>query len=363
MRKKRRKPGTGSRGDPGAPRGGEPPPAGDGLEAVAAAVRASRRPVITSHVNGDGDAIGSALGLARGLEALGAEPEVVLADLPSRYRFLDSAGAVRVIERPSAAGDLEGRDLGIVLDTTDPERTGTVQAALFDGRRPLACIDHHLADPRPEYRYRLLRPDAAATGSLVLELLDHLGVALDAHIGEPLFVAIATDTGWFRYSNTSASALRDAARLREAGVDPEPLFTRIYESLDLGRVRLQGVVLDRMRADLDGAFIWADLDHETIARSGVPRTDFEGLIDPLRSVRGVEVVAFLTEPSPGSWKVSFRSRGACNVRTIAGRLGGGGHARAAGCTIEGAFAQVIERVRDEVRGELARARDRGAEND
>lgn len=327
----------------------------DPLDAVVKALDAARRILVTTHVNTDGDAIGSSLALAQGLAHRGREVRVLLTDFAARYHFLDGAGQVEIAPRPPGPATFENIDLGVVLDASDPSRLGPLEEGFFRASFPRVCIDHHVGDRRREYAVHVVDTGAAATGSMILPLLERLGVPLSTTIAGALLVAIGTDTGWFRYANTSCAVLRDAARLVEAGANPESLYRRVYEQLSLPRVRLQGVILERLRIELDGKFVWSFLDRQTRDNCGVDRTELEGLIDPLRVITGVEVVAFLSESEAGTWKASLRSRGNFSVQHVASQLGGGGHARAAGCTVEGTLEEVVSAVRGEVERQLRAA--------
>jgi phosphoesterase RecJ-like protein len=331
------------------------PASGDdaSLPAIAEELARRQRVLIGSHANGDGDSIGASLALARVLVRLRKSAAVLLPDWPEKYRFLAAGGGDVLYVHPQKPESLDAFDLGVFLDASQPERSGAIEATFFNAAFPKLCIDHHL-DPPPPGIYALRRCDvgAPATGSLILQLVDALKAPLDAAIAEALFVAIATDTGWFRHSNTQAQVFRDMARLVDAGARPERLYERLYEELSPARVALQGKVLERMRVDLDGALVWSALDRDAIRSAAVPREDFEGLIDPLRCVRGHRVVAFLTESEPGTWKISLRSRGGVSVQSIASRLGGGGHRQAAGCKVAGTLETVVETLRSLVKSEL-----------
>lgn len=318
------------------------------LGALSALLRKSQRLVITSHIQPDGDSIGSSLALAWGLEKLGKQVRILHPDsCPEKYRFLDPHGRIEVV-REGAALDLAGADLGVLLDASDPARVGKLKEAFFKAPFPKVCIDHHVSSPRSEFLLHHACPKAAATASLVLQVLDLLQVSLEPAIASALFVGLSTDTGWFRYSNTSARVFREAARFIQAGADAEALFSQIYETFSLARIRLEGVVLERIHSEFGGSFLWSYLDRRTIEAVRVPLVEFDGLIDPLRTIRGGKIMALFYEIQPEVWKVSFRSRGEVDVEAIATRLGGGGHVKAAGCNVKGTLEAVEKVLRQEV---------------
>ena len=323
-----------------------------GLQALADVIHKYQRILITSHAQGDGDSVGSSLALALGLLEQGKQANILLADFPDKYRFLDQDGLIEVVSAPISAEFSAQWELGIVLDATEPERLGEFGESFINAPFEKICLDHHLVEKRQEYLVHYSDPTSPSTGSLVLSLLDCLQIPLSPPLAKALFVAIATDTGWFRYSNTTSDVFRDISRLMEAGASPDPLYHQIYEQLPFPRLTLQAKVLERVKTAFEGAYLWSTLDMDTIRNSGVARTAFEGLIDPLRTVAGARIVSFFSETDKGVWKISLRSRGRCDVEKIASRFGGGGHAKAAGCTVEGSLEEVENTVLKEVETEL-----------
>ncbi len=308
---------------------------------------------ITSHQNGDGDSVGSSIALALALKAQGKSVRVVLADYPSKYEFLNREIDL-VVPQDEGGLDraLDGAELGILLDASQTSRVGDLESAFFAKKFPVLCIDHHLGEPSPDFELTHVDSSKPSTGSLILNLLDHMGIELDISIARALFVAIATDTGWFRFSNTDSEVLQDASRLLRFDLQPDRLYQMIYEQLSLARTRLQGDVIHKMEAEFDGRFIWSYVDLGMLESSGIRRDEFEGLIDALRSVEGAEVAALVTQLDSLKWKVSFRSQGAVNVQEIASRLGGGGHAKAAGGGLAGTFEEARQKLLSEVQAQL-----------
>jgi bifunctional oligoribonuclease and PAP phosphatase NrnA len=320
---------------------------------MAGAIRGARQVLITSHVNPDGDALGSEVGLLLGLAQIGKRARVVNDHpAPEKYRFLDPRGAVEVLDHEPGPGSFPDVDLGILLDTSEPPRTGRLEKSFFRPGLRRICLDHHPGPPRALFEHHWIAPASPAAANLVLRLLDALGVTLDRSIAAALFVALATDTGWFRFANTTPLALRDAARLVAAGLDLEGLHRTIYGEFRPARVMLLGKLLSGIRLELGGKFAWSLLDRETLRGSGVALEELDGLSEELKTIGGAELVALITETERGSFKVSLRSRGALPVNGIAADFAGGGHARAAGFRISGdreaVMARIVERVRKEL---------------
>lgn len=330
---------------------------GERAEALARAMAArivdSRKVLVTSHINPDGDAMGSQVALALALRRLGKEVHLVNdSPPPDKYRFLDPEGTIEFLEGAPSPGRYRGVDLGILLDTSEPSRTGRLEELFFQTGLDRICMDHHPGPASPLFLHHWVAERAPATGNLVLRLLDRLKIQLDREIATPLLVAIGTDTGWFRFSNTSSLALRDAARLLEAGVEAEKIHRRIYEESSAGRMVLMGRLLAGIQIELGGKFAWSLLDRQILKNSGVPHQELDGLAEQLAALRGPELVAMVLEVDPGSFKVSLRGRGNLAVNSIARDFSGGGHAKAAGFRFVGSWQELHARLKARVSREL-----------
>lgn len=310
----------------------EPPPG------VCDAFRTTRRPIVATHVYPDGDAIGSQLALARALRRRGAKPRIFVAHpAPLLQEFLDPRGEVEVVLGGRFSADqktaIAEADCVFVVDTSDPRRLGDLEPAIFAAQAPKVLIDHHLADDLSAFDEAWCVPSCPATGLLVERLLRAEGVEFDRDLAEPLFVALAMDTGWFRFSNSSAAAFETAARLVAAGADPSYLHQALYENSSLGRTQALGQMLSALETDSSGRIIWSVVRQEELENYGITIEDVDGFIDSLKAVRGAEILILFVEVSSGSYKVSLRSKGETDVHRIAVEFGGGGHAKAAGFRI------------------------------
>lgn len=324
-----------------------------GRAAVAAHLRTARRVLIATHHNPDGDAVGSALALARLVQALGAEAHVYDKDpTPFNYRFLEEPSCRLHTALPAGRLDatciVDVSELGRSLPAdVERERLGV-----------LLTVDHHLTSTAIGAA-NFIDPAAAATGLLIGELADELGLPLSRPVADCLWVALMTDTGSFRYSNTDARAMRWAARLLEVGVQPRELAERVYESMPPQRHAYLAHCLQRMEVDLAGRWAAITLRADEMERHGVTLDMIDDFINYPRSISGVEVAICYRQTGAG-WKVSFRSRGAINVAAIAARFGGGGHFNAAGGFIEGRLEDARARTITAVEGETRSLAPRGA---
>ena len=315
------------------------------LDRIIEALRGCTTVLISVHKNPDGDALGSQLGLLRILEHLGKTVHAHNLDpVPESYRFLPGQ------ERISVGKDVPGTyDAFIVLDA-DPPRTG-----LFDGRYPfrtLINIDHHITNPK-EWPLTWLDADATATGELIYRLAVRLGVPLDRDLALCLYTAVFTDTGSFRYSNTTAESMRIAAALIEAGADPWVVTENVYESFVYRRIKLLGAVLSGMERSTDGRTAWVVVTEDLYRRTGTSAEDTDNFVNFVRSVKGVEVAVLFRETAPEQYKISLRSKGRVDLSALAQSLGGGGHRNAAGGVLDGPFPAVRARVIDAVERQIA----------
>ena len=308
--------------------------------AFAAGLRPGQRVCLTTHVNPDGDGLGSEVGLVHLLRAQGIEATVTNpSPTPPRFGFLfeDLPGVDRSAE---AVKELRRSDLIIVLDISDLTRLGMLIETVRDRGVPVACIDHHVSagvlPPGPRY----LDPDAAATGELVFEVAKGNDWPITQAAARALYVAILTDTGGFRFSNTRPRTLRIAADLLEAGVDPESIYVEVYARAPEGRPRLFAEALQTLVVERDYGLAWVTVPPGAIERLGVSSDDLDGVVEFPRSIEGVRMALLFREISQGRVKVSLRSVGDVDVAAFAKAYGGGGHTKAAGLSIAGSLAEV-----------------------
>ncbi len=306
------------------------------VRAIAAAIQGAGSLLLSVHRNPDGDALGSQLALMHALEALGKRVSVHNLDpVPEIYRFLP--GADRITSGPAVAGRF---DAVVVLDA-EPSRTG-----IFDASAPadvLINIDHHVTNPRV-WPLTWLDADAAATGELVYALIQELKVPIDRSMALCLYTSIFTDTGSFRYSNTSARSMRIAAAMIEAGADPWLVTENVYESFAFRRLKLLGMVLSGIERSADGRIAWVVVTEELFRQNNATAEDTDNFINFVRSTKGVEVAVLFRQTDDRQYKISLRSKGRVDLSGLAQSLGGGGHKNAAGATLDGNLTEVRERV-------------------
>jgi bifunctional oligoribonuclease and PAP phosphatase NrnA len=325
----------------------------DAARELAGVFSPGQRVCLTTHVNPDGDGLGSEVGLAHLLRAKGCEVTVTNpSPTPERYNFLfhDLPGVDR---SDAAVKELRKSDLIVVLDISDLGRLGMLGGLVRDRGVPVACIDHHvspgLLPPGPRY----VNPEASATGELVYEIAAANGWKLTPLAARALYVAILTDTGAFRFSNTRPHVLRVAAALLEVGLDPEQIYLDVYANAPEGRARLLAETLQTMVVEREHGLAWVTVPPGAMERFGATPDDLDGIVEFPRSIAGVRMALLFREIAAGRVKVSLRSVGDVDVAAFARPFGGGGHTKASGLSVEGSMAEVQARVLAEARAYLS----------
>jgi len=303
-------------------------PTGNDPKLAVDRLRQANRVLLTSHRNPDGDAIGSELALAKLAEAFGIESVIVNRD-PAPVTLRDLPGVETVMVAAALPEDFPaGFDLVITVECPELDRAG------FDGldRLPILNIDHHMANPAyGEINY--LDEEAPAVGEMVWKMFKVAGVDPTADTAINTFVALATDTGDFRYSNARPRAFYAAAEMVETGADPPTVSEWVHDGRTVSSVRLLGEAIKTLRFECGGRVASLAVDMAAFERAGADSTDTEEIINVPRAIAGVDAVVFCKQWEPDIVKVSLRSRGTVDVRSVAAAFGGGGHTNAAGCSI------------------------------
>ena len=315
----------------------------EGIERLAREFRAGRSVVLSTHINADGDGCGSESALARILKSLGMSVKIVNpTPWPDTYEFLLD-GDVREASSEGAAA-LRKADLLIVLDISDVKRLGSLADTVRGLTIPKLVIDHHIASDEPPGAEMVSDTAACATGELIYDLAVTLGQEITPKIAVALYVAILTDTGGFRFANTTARCLAIASQLLAAGVEPEEMYRRLYASHPIGRLHLLRDALATLEVDPAYGISWISVAAGAAEEYGLKSEDLEGLAEHPRSVGGTRMAIFFRDLGHGKIKVSFRSTGDVNVNEFARKFGGGGHARASGALIPGTLEEVRHTV-------------------
>jgi phosphoesterase RecJ-like protein len=308
------------------------------------------RVIVTAHVRPDGDAVGSCLALASILRARGVEPCVVLeGEVPRQYAFLRGAGQV---ERPPGAAELPDTVL-VALDSTSPERLGRA-AALARSCARTVVIDHHVSNTSFGDA-NWVDTGASSVGEMIHRLARALGWDVPEEAAEPLYVAIVTDTGRFSYSNTTSESLRIAGELVAVGVDPARVAGLVYGNRTRGEWDLDARARASLRLESGGRIAMLGVTARDFEETGTKAASTQDLPALTRTLAGVEIGLFFYEVDGGrQTRVNIRTAEKVDANVLASRFGGGGHQRAAGCTLDGDIGEVRRKILAEARGFLKR---------
>ncbi|MCW3490840.1 DHH family phosphoesterase [Dethiobacter alkaliphilus] len=306
------------------------------LQEIAARLKPAKNILLTTHIQPDGDAIGSLLGLGYALLQLGRNVTLFSADpVPKRFCFLTGAELI-------VSGELPGADFDCVvtLDCSDQDRVAPVWEQIKE--RIIINIDHHPTN-NLFGRINYVDEKASATGEIVYELLSVLEAPLDPAVAAALYVAISTDTGSFKYENTTARTHRVIAHLLEAGASPREITPRVFDLRSRTAVCVLREALNSLEFNADGKVAWMALTEKEIKLCGAGDEDLDGIVNYAKNIQGVDVGLFFREKADQTVKVGLRSHNA-DVGKVAQALGGGGHARAAGCSLDMKLADARKTV-------------------
>ncbi|MHC4573270.1 MAG: DHH family phosphoesterase [Planctomycetota bacterium] len=312
--------------------------------------------LITAHTRPDGDACASVVAVSDALTALGKKVTLLfLSEIPEWYGFL-FAQKVPILGRDVTLEQLKtGRfaqpDLIMIIDTNSYSQLPGLEDWLEQNHKPVLVIDHHItADGLGDVE--LVDTRAAASGLIVYDLFKYANWPVTEKIARALFVAVATDTGWFHFSNTDSRTFRDAAQLIAAGANPPQIYHDLYQNFSLGRFKLMVAMLNSLELHFDGRYACQHLLHQDFVRTGASHKDTENLIDECRRIAAVEVAALFVELKDGRFRCSLRSSGSLDVRQIAQKFDGGGHKMAAGAYLPGPLENAKHLILDQVREQL-----------
>ena len=320
-----------------------PQPRRESIERLAQELRAGRSVAISTHINADGDGCGSESALARLLGQMGIRSRIVNpTPWPEMYKFL-LGDDVRDASEMGAKG-LREADVLVVLDISDVKRLGVLAEAVRRLTIPKLVIDHHLPSDEPPSKLMLADTTACATGELIYDFATLIGLKITPDIARALYVALLTDTGGFRFSNTTARCLSIAGQLIASGVEPEEMYGRLYASMPVGRLHLLRDALATLEVDPEYGISWISVAAGAAEQYGLRSEDLEGIAEHPRSIGGTRLALFFRDLGHDKVKVSFRSTGDVDVNKFAKQFGGGGHARAAGALIEGDLEVVRKKV-------------------
>jgi bifunctional oligoribonuclease and PAP phosphatase NrnA len=324
----------------------------DSQQALLDALSRCRRVLITTHVRPDGDALGTAAAMAMGLRSRNIDSEVLLlSKLPRKYAFVLNENRIIFHEAdPAWPQSLapDSFDALLVVDTGTWSQLPGLRERLNGFQKPRLVLDHHLTQ-EDWADVLLVQTEAAAAGEIAADLLHRWNVPLDKPLATALFLAIASDTGWFQFSNTRPATLRLAADLMEVGVDTDSMYQHLYQNERAERLALQTLAQESLELLQAGRLAIMCVRKPDFAQTGSALSDTENLINIPLQIRTVEVSILIVEPPDDSpIRLSLRSKGKVDVARFAEKFGGGGHARASGLKLALPFDQVRAQVTAEM---------------
>jgi bifunctional oligoribonuclease and PAP phosphatase NrnA len=317
------------------------------FESFRTLIESHTRFVLTTHVNPDGDGLGTEIALALYIQKLGKRAAILnCSATPENYLFLTKLFPIVQFDTSIHSRMMEEAEVIIVLDTNHPDRIGSMKPALLSSNAVKVCIDHHL-EPGDFADLYILDETSTSTGEIVYRLMNFLmHLSIDHETAIALYTAIMTDTGSFRYPKTDSETHKIVAQLLQLGADPVAIYEHVYERGTLNRMRLLGLALANMRTLHQGKIAYMVISHDMFASTLTTEVDTEAFVPYTLTIDGVQIGLMFSEFN-GMVKVSFRSKGDIWINVLAKEFGGNGHKNAAGARIPNAqldeiVAQVLE---------------------
>ncbi len=317
-------------------------------------INKSSNALVTSHIRPDGDGCGSIKAICDALAALGKKSQpLLLSPLADWYGFLFES-AVPILGNDITIEQLsnENFDLVIIVDTNSYVQLPGLDEWLKASHLPRLVIDHHITGDGLG-NVEIIDTTAAATGQIIYDLFQHAGWPVTEPTAEALFVAIATDTGWFRFQNADGRVFRNAAELIDAGIKPHEIYHKMYQNYSPARFKLLGKMLESLELQLDSKVAFQHLMRSDFDETGAVGRDTEEFVNECQRISSVEAAALFVELKDGDFRCSLRSKGDIDVRAIAQKFGGGGHKVASGVNLSGPLEKAEELILNEIKQQFA----------
>lgn len=316
------------------------------IKQIAERLQEADKILVYPHILMDGDTLGASVALCSALRKAGKEAFVLIEDdIPAYLNLLDQGYCTfdeDIMDSP---------DISVAVDCSDTSRLANRMKKFFQGGLTIN-VDHHSTNTHYA-DLNVVDPHASATGILVYDLIEALGTVMDTEIAEALYIAIATDTGNFQYTNTTKETHLVVAELFDSGIDLEKISVELYQKIRFEKLRITNEIINTIEMLCDGKGNIAYVTQEMLEKTGATLDETEGITETLRNINGVEISCFLKEISTNEIKVSMRAKTYGNVAAIAQEFGGGGHIKAAGCTIKGTMEEAKKLLADAITNHLA----------
>jgi len=299
---------------------------------------------ISTHINPDGDSLGSAFAMYHYLKKIGKNCRIINhSEVPLVYSFLNEKEIFNEINDENIAF-IKNADLGIILDIGDFYRLGEVANVIESTTIETINIDHHPLTENNFFTHNFINLDASSVGEILYSYFSSLGTdIIDREMMLGIYSAVLTDTGSFRFSNTSQLSHEIAVDAIKMGINISEIYQNIYENSSVSRIKLLGNVIQKLNFDCNGELLWFSLNNDMVKEVGGTNQDFDGFTDFFRGIQGVEIALMLYDLK-GKVRLSFRSKGKYKVNDVAKKMGGGGHPFAAAALVDGEFSDVKSTV-------------------
>jgi len=310
-------------------------------------IKNSDRIVLSTHMNPDGDGLGSAVAMHSYISNLGVDCRIIqISNFPDQYSFLNDRNIIETYDLTIHDSWLAEVDLALIFDIGAYNRLGPLGDRLFSNKTKVINIDHHpkLNDERFYEHY--INIEAAATGEMVYDFLQENQISMNEVIAKGIYTAVMTDTGSFRHNNTNQKSHKIAMDCLAYDIDNSKIYQSIYENKSVAQISLLAKVIDNLRFDLDGKVASFIISKNMINDSGITPDEVDGFTDFVRSINRVEVAIMVCENELEKCRINFRSKGKYTINNIAKEFGGGGHKFAAGATVEGKTDIVLQKILD-----------------
>jgi phosphoesterase RecJ-like protein len=309
--------------------------------------------VLATHLNADGDGLGAQFSLAHFLVRHGKRVRIVNVDpIPHQYEFLASGVVPEIYDPATHDSVIESAEVIVILDNSSANRLGAMRDPIQRSPAVKVCIDHH---PHPDTQWDVMVIDekACATGEMIYRFIREVNGQVAPEEAVPIYVSIVTDTGNFRFSNTTPHVLQVAADLVSKGVDVPTIYQRIFERNSPAFVRLLGTALASIRQDESGRLGWIVLSRDVMHSCGADGEDTSDIINGILTIEGTRLALLFKEMADGRTKISLRSKGSIDVNRLAAEFGGGGHRNASGAVIPLPLDQVVTKILEKARALVA----------
>ncbi len=304
--------------------------------------------ILTTHVNPDGDAIGSEVALAQFLINKNKQVWIInISETANNYKFLDPENKILTYKKQKHAEIISDVDGFFIVDISDWNRLGDLGKMIKQCSTPKICIDHHVTE-KAFADIDIICKQASSTGELIHEFLTFINYDINLNIAKALYTCILTDTGSFRFSNTSAVTHQIASQLIKIGIDTKSIYQEVYENNTPNKIALMGRALSNINYEYEGKVAWFKISKQMFKDTNTQKWDTEGFSEIPRTINGVEVSLMFTELDEKKVKISLRSKGKIRINNVAMKFGGGGHYFAAGAVINKSFDEIIPLVLDEL---------------